>query len=441
MVIGLRRAAACFKFILFGLVTACTSLFAEGGLPGAFLDYAPGPRSLGMGKAFAAVSNDAQAGYFNPAGLYQLNAQEVLLAHSQLYGARLEFITYALPTKQLGTFGLTILSYGAEGLDSRTRENWQFQPYWFMENAYIVSYAYNPWDFLGFGANLKLVTKNIAQFSGTGFGADLSAFLRLPKPLSFGITIQNLLQPVVLLQSIEEHYPRTLRAGAAVHLLDDRAVIALDVVNPILSDFDTVTGSPTGRFKLHPVFHGGVEFELVPKVLVQRVGIDQNEISLGLGIHKFWGKMGMGVDYAVLLHHRSRYQLSPTHKLGLFFDFAGFRVWIDAQPRLFSPTPEDPKNVLWMDVRSFSRAPVKRWQLLIKNGFGEVVRSYSGWDEPPMRMTWDGLDDAGRLVSDGNYYYEILLIDQRNSTLSFSAFLTEIRTKGPQGRIEIRPGQ
>jgi flagellar hook assembly protein FlgD len=54
-------------------------------------------------------------------------------------------------------------------------------------------------------------------------------------------------------------------------------------------------------------------------------------------------------------------------------------------------------------------------------------------------MTWDGLDDAGRLVSDGHYYYEIVVVDERNRPLRFSGSLTEIRTSGPTGKIEIRP--
>jgi hypothetical protein len=151
--------------------------------------------------------------------------------------------------------------------------------------------------------------------------------------------------------------------------------------------------------------------------------------------------MGMGADYAFLLHHQSKYTLSPTHKLGLFFDFAGYRVWIDALPSIFSPTPEDKQNVLWMDIRLMTRAPVKRWQVLIKNSLGEVVRSYSGWETPPLRMTWDGLDDAGRLVSDGRYYYDIVVVDQRNVPLQFSGSLTNVHTAGPKGKLEIRPGQ
>jgi hypothetical protein len=56
-------------------------------------------------------------------------------------------------------------------------------------------------------------------------------------------------------------------------------------------------------------------------------------------------------------------------------------------------------------------------------------------------MTWDGLDDAGRLVSDGRYFYEIVVIDTRNRPLSYAGSLAEVRTRGPQGKIEIRPNQ
>jgi hypothetical protein len=394
-----------------------------------------------MGKAFTAVADDAQAGYFNPAGLFQLNAQEVILAHSQLYGARLEYVSYCVPTREMGTVGLAVVNFGAEGIDSRTPQNSHFQDYVFAENAYIASYAYNPLSFLGFGASLKMISKNIAEYSDVSVGADVGALLRWPGPLSFGVVLQNGLEPRIRLSHVEDVYPRTVRAGVAVRLLGGRGVIAVDGVMPLVYEVEKGTGFQTDRFVPHPVAHGGVEFQLVPGVLYQRVGFDPNEVSVGLGIHKSWGKMGLGADYAFLLHHQSNYFLSPTHKIGVFASFAGFRVWLDAQPQLFSPTPEDKQNVLWMDVRLMTRAAIRRWQVLIKNHLGEVVRSYSGWDQPPLRMTWDGLDDAGRLVSDGRYFYEIVVIDTRNRPLSYAGSLAEVRTRGPQGKIEIRPNQ
>jgi hypothetical protein len=410
-------------------LAACGFLFAEGGAAGEFLNYAIAPRSLGMGKAFTAIADDVQACYFNPAGLFQLNAQEVLLAHSQLYGARLEYVGFALPTRSAGTFGVSLINYGSEGIDSRSPENHRFETYFYAENAFIAAYAYNPWQFLGFGGSLKLITKNLAEYSGVGLGADVSTLLKLPRPFSFGLVLQNLVQPVLTLGDVPEYYPRNLRAGAAVRLLDDRVKLDADLV---VTDF--ADGS---RRSLTP--HGGIEFEVLPDLLVPRVGLDPNEISLGLGVHKTWGKMALGADYAFLLHYQSRYTLAPTHKVGVFLTFAGYRVWIDAQPALFRPTPEDKQNVLWMDVRLMARASAKRWQVMVKNQYGEVVRTFSGWDAPPLRMTWDGLDDAGRLVADGDYYYTIVVVDQRSRPLSFSGSLTQIRTSGPTGRLEIRP--
>jgi hypothetical protein len=410
-------------------LVACGLLFAEGGAPGEFLNYAIAPRSLGMGKAFTALADDVQACYFNPAGLFQLNAQEVMMAHSQLYGARLEYVGWALPTRTLGTFGVSLINFGSEGIDSRSPENHQYETYFFAENAFIASYAYNPWQSLGFGGSLKLITKNVSLHSGVGIGADVSVLAKLPRPFSFGVVFQNLIQPKLTLGDVPEYYPRNLRAGAAVRLLDDRVKIDADIVVTDFADSSRRSFSP----------HGGIEFAVVPDLLVPRVGLDANEISLGLGVHKVWGKMSLGADYAFLLHHQSGYTLAPTHKVGVFLDFAGYRVWIDAQPAVFKPTPEDKQNVLWMDVRLMARSSPKRWQVLVKNQYGEVVRTFSGWDAPPQRMTWDGLDDAGRLVADGNYSYTIVVVDQRNRPLSFSSSLTRVRTSGPAGRLEIRP--
>ena len=414
-------------------------LYAEGGLPGAMLTYGPAPRSLALGKAFTGLADDAQAVYFNPGGLFQLNAHEVMLAHSQLLGARMDYVAYVLPTREWGTVGINLLNFGAEGLESRTPENQHWDNFLFAQNALMMSYCYDPVSFLGFGATVKVITENIATYSDIGVGADLGVLVSKPSPFSFGLTVQNVIEPELKLRTLSERLPRTVRAGAAVRLLDDRVRFTADVSMPLLYDCDSL-GNPVRSFTPRPTFRGGEEFELVPGVLYQRAGVDANEVSLGLGVHRAWGKMALGFDYAVLLHYQSNYRLAPTHKAGLFIDFSGFRVWIDATPSVFSPMPDNERNVLWMDVRLLGRAPAKRWQVLIKNSFGEVVRTFAGWDAPPLRLSWDALDDAGRLVADGRYYYEIVVVDKRDSALEFSGFLTRISTRGPKGNVEIRPG-
>jgi hypothetical protein len=434
------RTANCETRIalLVALLVVATAVPAradyDGGSAGMFMDYGASPRTLAMGKAFCGLADDAEAAYFNPAGLVQLNSQNIKMAHSMLVESRMEYLAYAMPTRAYGSFGLTVLNFGSEGLDSRDKDNNKYGSSIYEENAVIFSYAYAPWHWLGAGANLKVVSKNLAEYSGLGPGADVGLIVTVPKPLSFGFYAQNVYAPSMKLRpdAQKETYPLVLRAGVAARLYNDRVAVDIDVdkvgyyKQPSLRAFFST---------IEP--HGGVEFQLVPDAFTLRTGVDMNEVSVGAGLKKVWGNFSLGVDYAFLMHYQSNYMLSPTHKLGLNIEFGGYRTWIQPFPSIFSPTPDDKRNVLWMDIKMMSRRKIKRWQILLKNNLGEVVRTFYGWDNPPLRMAWDGLDDAGRLVSDGSYFYEIVLVDERNESMEHGGALTRIKTKGPQGKVEV----
>ena len=62
-----------------------------------FLKIGVGARAIGMGEAYGAVSNDANAVYWNPAGLNQLESKEVSFMHA----VWLEAINYENSTKTL----------------------------------------------------------------------------------------------------------------------------------------------------------------------------------------------------------------------------------------------------------------------------------------------------------------------------------------------------
>ncbi|MEO0102344.1 MAG: hypothetical protein ABIK81_01425 [candidate division WOR-3 bacterium] len=429
MVKVLRVNSVGFALLFF----AYLSYAFPGGEPGAFLNYGVTPRSLALGKAFCGLADDQEATYFNPAGLWQVLNQEVRLSHFTLYGARLEYIGYALPTKYFGSFGLSLINFGSEGLDSRSPDNYQGNPTFFYENAYIFSYAYSPIPTLSLGMNLKIVAKALYLFSGAGFGADFGIFYKPTHFLSSGLFIQNLLEPKMRLLDFgeEEIYPRSFRLGLCWRTYQDRVKVLFDIVSP----FALFSQGFTSDY-LDP--HFGVEFELVKGMVVQRTGLDKREISLGLGIGRTGSKSSLFIDYALLLHHQSNFVLSPTHKLGLALKFGGFRIWIESYPKIFSPQPGVAENILAMNLKYTTKRKVKRWQLLIKNELGEVIRSYSGWEEPPTRLTWDGLDEATRLVADGKYYYEITLVDIRNESFQNFGFLTKVKTKGPTGRIKVK---
>lgn len=53
---------------------------------GEFMALGVGGRALGMGGAFVAVANDVTSGYYNPAGLANLNYPQIALMHSEQFG-------------------------------------------------------------------------------------------------------------------------------------------------------------------------------------------------------------------------------------------------------------------------------------------------------------------------------------------------------------------
>ena len=95
-------------------ITVLTFLFSYvlcvGEAGAVFLLINPGSSAAGVGEAQTGKADDAYATYYNPAGLAFLEEPEIALQHvnwlpnlaADIY---YEFITYATPIKNIGTFG------------------------------------------------------------------------------------------------------------------------------------------------------------------------------------------------------------------------------------------------------------------------------------------------------------------------------------------------
>ncbi len=106
-----------------GLAAASTKPFEKvGTYSGQFLKIGVSPRAVGMGSAFTAVSNDATALYWNPAGMVELSRTMVTMntmvwpADLSLYYAGAVFSTPYLP----GTFGITARALTMDPQEERT---------------------------------------------------------------------------------------------------------------------------------------------------------------------------------------------------------------------------------------------------------------------------------------------------------------------------------
>jgi hypothetical protein len=417
----------CAFLLLTSYFLLLTFGFAQdGGVPGALLNYGMSPRTIAMGKAFTGLADDQEAAYYNPAGLTQLLSHNIKTSYLPAYGAQIGYFGYALPTRKFGSFGFSMIYLGSNNIDSWDAHGNYLGTFGVTQNCFTFSYAVQPIMPIAFGVNLKLMTSKIAQYGALGMGGDLGLFLFPGGKYTFGVTCQNILGPKLKHNNQTDEVPITLRSGVGLKMYQDRIIIAVDIDKKMLEN--TSLG-----------YHVGLEFIPIYPTIALRGGVDRNCVSIGMGITNNWNKFSLGIDYAVELHYASSYLLPLRHKIGIVVNFAGFRTWVDATPKQFSPCPGRKDNIAWIDVHYNTKRQIERWQLLIKNQYGELVRTFSGWDAPPLRLSWDGLDDIGRVAADGKYYYEILLVDEIGETIEFSDFLTKITTLGPEGEIEFLP--
>ena len=96
----------------------------DGGQAGAFLRLVAGVRADGVGGAFTAIANDASAGYWNPAGLAQINQAEIIASYHKLSLDRnFNFVSAAMPLGRSGSIGLSWIGLSINSLEARTGDS------------------------------------------------------------------------------------------------------------------------------------------------------------------------------------------------------------------------------------------------------------------------------------------------------------------------------
>jgi hypothetical protein len=110
------------RFLIVFLVIQGVSAQHIAKYAGEFLSIGVGGRALGLGGAYAALANDASAGYWNPAALARLNYPEFMLMHDERFGGLVnyDFGAVAIPYGTNATLGASLMRLGVDGIpDSR----------------------------------------------------------------------------------------------------------------------------------------------------------------------------------------------------------------------------------------------------------------------------------------------------------------------------------
>ncbi|MBX5438779.1 MAG: hypothetical protein IRZ29_04470 [Thermoflavifilum sp.] len=176
-----------------------------------FLNLGAGARGLAMGTAQVASSGNACAGYWNPAGLTQLEQPQLSLMHAAYFSGigNYDFATAALPlTASQAVLGITLLRFAVDDIPntlylvnpdgSVNYDN--VTTFSAADYALLCSYARTiPLEQVGddarnlqVGGNVKIIHRVVGSFASSwGFGLDAGLQYRLPHWM-FGLMLKDI---------------------------------------------------------------------------------------------------------------------------------------------------------------------------------------------------------------------------------------------------------
>jgi hypothetical protein len=182
-----------------------------------------GARAGGMGGAFIALADDATAGYWNPAGLSQMELEiyQAAFQHGLLTNnASTSFLSYAFLWPNVGEFSISWFNFYIGNIETRDENGNILGQVSVAENAFLISYgrkAYELYEGLSLGASLKVIQQSSGDFSALGPGLDLGI---LWQPILYwdhtvGLTAQNLFQGLYWNSGTYDSSAVSVNVGAA----------------------------------------------------------------------------------------------------------------------------------------------------------------------------------------------------------------------------------
>lgn len=158
-----------------------------------FLSLGISARGLGMASSVTTSTHDANAGYWNPAGLSLMSSDmDIAAMHAEYFAGvgKYDFIGAAFKNNDK-VFGVSIIRFAVDDIPNTlelidSENNFRYdriKSFSVSDLALLASYSQkSPWENLYFGGNAKIIRRLTGDFaSAWGFGVDLSALYVLNK--------------------------------------------------------------------------------------------------------------------------------------------------------------------------------------------------------------------------------------------------------------------
>ena len=282
------RASAWLATILAGtLVPAAAAASGSAGAdPFAFLFLDADARSIGMGGAHTALSDDANALLYNPGGLGLEPDYAATFMHNQYFaGITQEYASFAAP--QGWGVQLNYLNFGSVKQTTLSNPDGSGLGATGLSDAAVsVGYGHELLSGLSLGAAAKYLREDVAGVVGQSPAFDVGALFAPPRleGLRLGAAVQNI-GPAVKFQGAGEPLPVNARGGVAYSF-------------PLAGQKTTLSIDAAKERAQSPVFGAGAEL-VIAGVMPVRVGFNgRNQSGPGVSAGVGWIYKSLALDFA-----------------------------------------------------------------------------------------------------------------------------------------------
>jgi hypothetical protein len=343
----MKRIILISSFLLLCL-TQINSQTVIGKYAGEFLAIGVGGRALAMGSAQVAVVNDVTAGYWNPAGLARMNYPQVALMHEEHFGSLVNYNygAVAIPYGTDMSFGLSLVRISVDGIpDTRNAlydangdgildihsdklDVSKITEFSDTDWAAYLTFAKRQTDNFYWGANVKIIRRDLAEYSATGIGFDVGAYYNPFKNLFLGANIQDVTTTIVAWSSgRNELITPTAKLGAA-YAIDFFGGTIMPAVD---ADIRFENRRYASTFNIGPVsfdMHTGLEYNF-KNIFEVRAGYNEvKQFTVGAGVRL----PKLQIDYSFARFSQSESDRLPdSHRISLILTLEEERFKRDGQ--------------------------------------------------------------------------------------------------------------
>lgn len=327
--------------ISFGLIFLASNFLSAqtviGKYAGEFLAIGVGGKASGMGSAQVAAANDATSGYWNPAGLAHLNYPQISLMHEEYLGnlVNYNYASVAIPYGEDMSFGISAIRLSVDGIPD-TREalidRVTGQVIYDINNpaaridpslvkefsntdyAFYLTFAKRQSKEFYWGANVKVISRDIAEYSALGVGFDVGAVYMPIDDLYLGANLMDITTTLVAWSTgRNELITPTAKIGAAygIHFFGGTLMPAVDF------DIRFENRQFASTFNVGAVsfdVKGGFEYNF-QNIFAVRAGYnDLNQFTVGAGIKL----PKLNIDYSFArFNESSATRFDDSHRISL----------------------------------------------------------------------------------------------------------------------------